>query len=110
MNLLQSEEHLSHSIRQFGRKLKESRQVKARLKELLPTRLAQLKSRHRKECRAAEAQRRALTDPIYHGHIEELLQVSRTQMLNQIEYDSHRMLWQARQSLRAAWLVRNKKR
>ncbi len=105
MNLYQSEENLSQAIRQFGHKLKEARQVKTRLKELLPSRLAQLKLQHRASQTAAAAQRQALVDPVYQDYIEELLDMSQAQTLNQVKYESHKMLWQARQSLRAARLL-----
>jgi hypothetical protein len=92
-------ERLSRLIGEFASAAMESRQVAKRLADLLPSRLAELKREHGR--RGADAERLALTDPRYLQAIEELGDVSGKAAQARINYETHAMLYKARQSLRA---------
>ena len=94
-------ERLTSLIKRFGTTAMESRQVARRLHELLPMRFAELKREHVRRHRPAEAERLALTDERYLKHLEELNEVSSAAARARVEYETHAMLYKARQTLRA---------
>jgi hypothetical protein len=98
MNLKIMNERLTRLIGRFGADAMEARQVAMRLNTLLPSRFRDIKRTHGG---GATAERRALTDPRYLEYLEELANVSCQATEARIQYETHAMLFKARQSLRA---------
>lgn len=93
-------ERLSRLINEFAKTAMESRQVARRLTDLLPTRFQELRREHARR-REGHAERLALTDPRYVRAIEELSEVNAEAIQSRIQYETHAMLFKARQSLRS---------
>lgn len=100
MNLQLSHEMLVKRIARNAGVSLECRQVAKRLRELLPTRLQTLKERYR-DLTAARAQRQSLVDPDFVAHVEELVTMRHNALEARVQYETHVMLVQARQTLRA---------
>jgi hypothetical protein len=67
---------------------------------LLPTRYRELKWEHsRGRGASAKTERHALVDPRYQALVTELTEMSYAAMLARVEYETHTMLYKARQSL-----------
>ena len=86
----------------------ESRQVAKRLGALLPARFQDLRRDHARAAKhrrnadgaaSAAAERLALTDPRYLKYVEELTQVSGQAAEARVQYETHVMLFKARQTL-----------
>lgn len=100
MDIRMSKERLSHQIRQYAERGFEARQVSRRLLQLLPTRLRRLKMGLSKGLRRRSAgERHALISEDYLNHIQELTDIRYQAMSSKIQYETHIMLFQARQSL-----------
>lgn len=90
----------------------EARQIASRLKKLLPLRLNDIK----KSClydsaegtTVSKAKRQALTDERYLDALDEYLQIYSKSLLARIQWDTHRMLMEARRSLNKSIPVRKK--
>ncbi len=95
MNRTMLDERLHRLIRTYAGSAQEARQVARRLGDLLPLRLRDI----RRE-KAGSAERHALVDPRYVAILEELNDVSGQALAARIQYETHTMLFQARQSLR----------
>ena len=91
-------ERLTRLISQFAAAAMESRQVARRLSGLLPSRFLELKREHARG--GAGAERLALTDARYLAYVDELVTLTDRAVRARIEYETHAMLYQARQTLR----------
>lgn len=101
MNLAIVNERLTRLISRFAEAALETRQVAKRLNGLLPSRFSELKREHARESLSAgEAERRALTDPRYVSYLEELSSITGSAAEARVQYETHAMLYKARQSLR----------
>lgn len=94
---------LARLIAKFGAEAMEARQVAKRLSSLLPARFAEVKRSYvkRNARGSAAAERLALTDARYLESIEEYARITGTAAAARVQYETHAMLYQARQSLRA---------
>ena len=103
MNLRLPHERLSAAIGIFAGTAMETRQVAQRLRQLLPARLLELKRDHTRRSNAmgAKADRLALTDERYLSSVDELTEITARARTARIQYETHAMLYKARQSLRA---------
>ncbi|SMF47203.1 hypothetical protein [Pseudobacteriovorax antillogorgiicola] len=101
MDIRQSHFLLKERIRTEARHSREAYQVVLRMKKLLPDSLKALKSCHRTGNSAAQAERLALTDPDYQTSIEEYLTIYQQGLESRIQWETHKMLLAARQSLQA---------
>lgn len=101
MNLAIINERLTRLISRFAEAALETRQVAKRLNGLLPSRFRELKREHARQSRSAGvAERLALTDPRYVTYLEELSGIAGTAAEARVQYETHAMLYKARQSLR----------
>ena len=100
MNRLIPHDALVRMINDHSKNSLECRQVAKRLRELLPTRLAEI-VRHKKQRKAAERLRHALTDPQYLQCLEEYAELQHQARQARMQYETHLMLVYARQSIRA---------
>lgn len=91
-------DRLTRLISEFAHQAMESRQVARRLEDLLPSRLAEIRRAHGR--RGGDGERVALTDPRYLEALEELGDISAQAVLARVQYETHSMLFKARQSLR----------
>jgi len=94
-------ESLIRLISKFGSTAQEARQVSKRIISLLPTRLSELKREHCRSHNAMRAERMALADTRYEGFINETLDVTFQATRARVEYETHTMLYKARQSMNA---------
>ncbi len=103
MNLRMLNERLSAAIGSFAGAATEARQIAQRLRQLLPARLLELKREHtrRSDVMGSKADRLALTDPRYLDSIEQLAEINARARMARVQYETHSMLFKARQSLRA---------
>lgn len=95
-----SNEHLSNLISRFGASAMEARQVSKRLNTLLDVRLLDLKREHSRSYTAMKAERFALADERFEAFINESAEITYQAVLSRIQYETHAMLFRARQSLR----------
>ena len=79
----------------------EARQVASRLKELLPQRLTGIREKYLGDYSAARASRIALVDKEYQERLKEFIEISGNALESKIQSETHLMLYQARQTLRA---------
>ncbi len=103
-------DHLSEIIRRHGAKSRDQMQVAERLRELLPDALLAAKRALAPELRGAEAERKALSDSSYLARIEEFVSLWGEAWEARIQFETHRMLLQARQSLEAYHRVLERQR
>ncbi len=100
MNLRMPFERLTHLIHSYSQTALTSRQVAKRLSALFPPRYLALKGEWARRCGSgAKAERLALTDPRYEDLVRELTEVKFSAIQAHIEYETHQMLYKARQSL-----------
>ena len=92
---------LTRMISKFGNSAMEARQVSRRIGSLLPSRLGELKREHCRGNPAMKAERLALADKRYEDFINQSADVSFEATQARIQYETHAMLYRARQSLRA---------
>lgn len=93
-------EHLSILISRFGTSALEARQVSKRLDTLLNSRLLDLKREHCRTYTAMKAERFALADERFEAFINESAEITYQATLSRVQYETHAMLFRARQSLR----------
>ncbi|MCX6108463.1 MAG: hypothetical protein NTZ90_02530 [Proteobacteria bacterium] len=94
-------EHLPRLIARCGADALNRRQIAKRLQALLPTRYLEIKLDHRRRGLApAAADRQALIDQRYTDFVQELSDMTFAAHQARIEYETHAMLYKARQSLR----------
>ena len=91
---------LVYYIQKQGREAFEGRQFAKRLKTLLPMRLESIKKEIQGRLPSGRARYRALVDKRFLGHIEELVEISSNAVEARMQYETHKMLVQARKSLR----------
>ena len=91
---------LQHRARREAARLNELRQVAKRMYELLPHTLKQLRRQQHSGRKVAHAERLALTHSDYQAAIEQYLDVLTQSIQARVAYDTHKMMFQARQSLR----------
>ncbi len=102
MLLQRPHDDLIRCIKSFAQSNLESRQVARRLRDLLQTRFAEIRQEHWQRLHhVARAERYALIDERYQQHISELVELTAQARLSRVQYETHLMLVQARQSLRA---------
>lgn len=95
-----SNERLSGLISRFGAAAMEARQVSKRINTLLQSRFMELKREHCRQHSAMKAERIALADDRFEAFINETAEISYQATLSRIQYETHAMLYRARQSLR----------
>lgn len=100
MNPAMLNDRLSRLIGDFAAAAMQSRQVARRLTDLLPSRFRELRREHARHAKGSNADRLTLTDARYAEAIDQLCDVSGQATLNRIQYETHTMLFKARQSLR----------
>ncbi len=93
-------EALQDRARREAVRLNELRQISKRLHELLPQTLRKLRQLHQSGRKVAEAERLALTHHEYQAAVREYLDVLAQSLESRVRYESYKMLFQARQSLR----------
>lgn len=93
------QELLIHKVHQFGKEAAEMRQLAQRVRELFPEKLRKLQ----RECpnlAGARRDRACLVDQRYLDSVQELVELRMRATYLRMQYESHLMLYQARQSLR----------
>jgi len=93
------QEQLVRLVHDLGRELAEVRQLARRLSDLLPRRYQDL-LREYHHLSGSYRDRVCLQDPRYQRTIDELIAIRARAMQLKIQYETHVMLFQARQSLR----------
>ena len=109
MNLAMPAERLSRLIRGFSSEALETRQLARRLAQLFQVRFRDLKrelTRH--DAKGARAERMALIDARYASQVDELAEIHYQARAARVQYETHVMLFKARQSLRLAALPRRR--
>jgi hypothetical protein len=103
--MLRIDEHhdrLAEKVKTFSALAVDNRQVAARLRDLLPRRFFEIKSKHYAYTKhAGRAERMAFTDPAYLKFIEEFVEVNSEAVHARVQFETHLMLIDARKSLRA---------
>ncbi len=95
-------ERLTKTISSQGRSCADLRQITKRLDRLLPNRLSSLKQKYRQlGMKAGKSELLALTDPEFTEFLEEFVNMSFSALEARVQYETHLMLFKARQSLRA---------
>lgn len=89
-----------------GRQMITLRQLKNRLKALLPTHLSLIRKQHFSKEKAGRAERRALVHKEYLDKIEELLNISELAFEAKIKWEVGAMKIKARQSIQSFELVK----
>ncbi len=90
-----AQDRLIRRILRFGRTAREATQVSRRLTTLLPMRIRELT--HGK--RGARGEREAYTSQDYEAFVDEWSEVYYEALSARVEYETHLMLYKARQSL-----------
>lgn len=92
---------LIQNIQRFGASARDHRQVQKRLQQLLPDRLDHLVGENRRSgLKPSVALRQALVSKDYLDLLDEMVQVGQESTESRIQYETHMMLFEARQSLR----------
>ncbi len=99
INIKMPQELLIHKVHQFGKEAAEMRQLAQRMRELFPEKLRQL-HRERANLTGAPRDRACLVDQRYLESVQELVDLRTRATYLRMQYESHLMLYQARQSLR----------
>lgn len=94
-------ENLPRLISKFGSAALEARQVSRRVNTLLPSRLLELKREHCRSNGAMRAERLAMADVRYEAFINETVEVAFQATRERIQYETHALLYRARQSINA---------
>lgn len=100
MNVKQSHFTLTETIKQNSLESRDIHQVTKRMKKLLPDSLSSLKSVHRAGNSAARAERIAASDQEYLRMIDEYVDLYSKGLEARIQYETHKMLLSARQTMR----------
>ena len=102
MDMFISNDNLTKLIASQGRVCADLRQVTKRLDSLLPLRLSSIKQKYRQDgIKATKSEYLALTDAGYTDFLEEFVEVASSATEARIQYETHLMLFKARQSLRS---------
>jgi hypothetical protein len=101
MNLGILNDRLSQAISRFGSTAIETRQIAKRMHGLLPARLMEIKREYARRFGGGKAERHALADERFVRHIEDYTEVQAQALEARIQYETHAMLFKARQTLRA---------
>lgn len=100
MNLRVSNEVLVRKIRKDGASYFEYRRVGSRLQEMLVDRMRLLKQEYQRQHRkVGYSERCAYADSRYVAYVEELVSIKDKALASKIEFETHRMLYQARQTI-----------
>ena len=103
MNLRMMHEQLVQKIQQFSHDSQEHRQVYKRLTQLLPDRFRKMVNAKKAQGLAgSECARAVLVSDELLAHLQEISHVGATSLEARIQYETHVMLIDARQSIRAA--------
>ena len=97
-----SKEELISLIKSFALQAIESRQAARRMLELLPVRFAELRYQHEKGGLGrfkARSLRQTYMDERYLDYLDKMIDVRDHALKNRIQYETHMMLYDARQSL-----------
>ena len=100
MNLLMNQQRLLQVAKEQALRWRELRQLSQRMLDLKPTKIKGIYRTYRGEFSSRAATRRAYLDPRYLDYIDELTELRGAKELAKIEFETHRMLFEARQSLR----------
>jgi len=100
MNCYMPQDALIRKIKEHSQNNLECRQVAKRLRELLPTRLAEIRNQ-KPQRKVAERLRHALTDATYLESLEEYRNLQHQARQARVQYETHLMLVYARQTLQA---------
>ena len=101
INIRMPQERLLRKLRDYGRDAIDLRQIARRLKSLLPRRLRDLRHQAQGNLIGAARDRLILTSPSYRRFIDEYCLMQERARYAQIQFETHRMLYEARRSLRA---------
>ena len=96
MNIHCTHRELIRTIQESASQARDARQVKRRLRSVLPARLQDLTRRG--DSTVARAQRVALTDPRYQSYLEEIAEIGHQSLASRVNYETHMMLHDARRS------------
>lgn len=94
-------DHILELLRRHAYRSRESLQIAERLKSLLPQVLQATKRNLNARWKGAEAERHALNDPAYLQKVNEYVELYHAGLEARVQYETHRMLLQAWQSLNA---------
>ena len=100
MNTNMDPNDIQKTIRSSHRLSIENRQITRRLKNLRLNLLKQTKDKLRQQCKKGEIERRALNDPAYLEFLQQIVDTDHGFLKHRILYETHLMLFRARQSLR----------
>ena len=92
-------DHLAEIMRRYAVQSREASQVAGRLHDLLPVVLQSVKRKQSE--RGSKAERRALVDDEYLRKIDEYVEILRQAYEAKIQFETHRMLLEAKKSLDA---------
>jgi hypothetical protein len=101
------QEQLVRLLHELGKELVEIRQLARRLNELFPKRYRDLLHDYR-DLSGSCRERVCLQDPRYLSSVDELIEMRTRVMHLKIQYETHLMLYQARQTLRSLESARRK--
>ncbi len=103
MNLRMMHEQLVQKIQQFSNDSREHRQVYKRLTQLLPDRFKRMVATYKaKGLGGSECARAVLVSDELIAHLQEISAVGASSMEARIQYETHLMLIDARQSINKA--------
>lgn len=102
-------DHILELLRRHAYRSRESLQIAERLKSLLPQVLQATKRSLLSRWKGAEAERHALNDPAYLQKVNEYVELYHAGLEARVQYETHRMLLQAWQSLNAQARAQNRK-
>ncbi|NRA65597.1 MAG: hypothetical protein HRU19_14005 [Pseudobacteriovorax sp.] len=105
MDLFQSNQKLETKVREFARIYQQNKQLAARFRELKRPKIGQIASKYRSQHKAHISTIRAYLDEEYQEFLNELINISTSRNKAKVEYETHKMLIQARQSLRLFRMV-----
>lgn len=101
MHLQRPHDDLVRCIKSYAQSNLESRQVARRLRDLLQLRFSEIRREYWDRLHnVARAERYALIDERYQQYVEEIVSLTAQARQSRIQYETHLMLVQARQSLR----------
>ena len=102
MNRAIQNDRLQRVIADQAQTAQSTKQISQRLKSLLPLRFRELRrDAEQTGLRGSKAERAALTDERYRQYLDEYLEIKAAGFEARIQYETHRMLMNARRSLRA---------
>lgn len=99
MDIQIGSDDLIAALKDLSSRSREARQLSKRLKELLPSRLSEVKNSLAARMPAGQATRYALEHPTYGAAVDEYLQIRLLSHESWVQYETHLMLFKARRSL-----------